>query len=895
MLFHHAPPPQFHKHEKHPVPLIYHQQQQIPFVYEYAQQNAPQLNYFYQQQKPHEVIYHQQPMVSMAGMESQQPIMSIFPTALPTPAVASSSENINFVENGIKNLDEITPTLSGNLLQVQTTPGDVATNNQENAKIRDDAQKAEEAQFEAPIVVGEEQDDTIIVKQKSKQLKLFENYQPQKQINVQILENEKVESSTPKVINGHTISNNYQYLVEDKDQDFLGSTSSTLKEAPSRQFLRNFKKYHSEEHSTTSQSYSTTTARTIIDSSSDDCCKNGNNCCKSKEVPITPRPIPNAILAPVHAGVRLTNENLDDCIDGHGADKKTIVEVRKNVQIITSRKPAYGDRIFVTTPTPIVTQPIFIQKTQPTVVNQPIFTEKIQPTLATQPIIIKNTYAPAVTQPVFIEKIRPQIVTQSVIVEKVRPQIVPQPVIIEKTQPPTVFHQPIVVEKEVVKEVPVDRPVYIQSPPETKIVDRPVFIKSPPEYVEKVVHQPVVKTVEKPIFIEKIVKQPVEVEKIVDRPVYIKSPPETKYVHQPVIYEKQVIKEVKVPVEKTVYVKSPPETKIVHQPVIQTVEKPVYIEKIVKEPYEVERIVEKFIDRPVEKIVEKPVIHTVEKIVDRPVIQTVEKPVYIEKIVDRPVEKIIEKPFFQTVEKIVEKPVIQTVEKFIDRPYPVPYAVPYEKHIYHKPDFHVIAKTIPNKHKLFDFESLFRFLTKKEEVKHIYVPASPQYQLNQLNKHQLVASTYTTIEPIKESPVLDYSRYATSHLNPIKPVYGVPALSTVLNPISSSYSSPDPYAGSYTAYNSHQGVATIPSSWLTDSLTSQSQTTTIHKDNYVGPTPNNEDYWAVNVSTKDGIKFRRNVENGRSLRIEYGGFYPKLNPSVEIDQNGTPIKKEAET
>lgn len=103
------------------------------------------------------------------------------------------------------------------------------------------------------------------------------------------------------------------------------------------------------------------------------------------------------------------------------------------------------------------------------------------------------------------------------------------------------------------------------------------------------------------------------------------------------------------------------------------------------------------------------------------------------------------------------------------------------------------------------------------------------------------------------------------------------------------------FSGSYTAYNAHQGVATIPASWLTDSLSSQSQTTTIHKDNYVGPTPNNEDYWAVNVSTKDGIKFRRNVENGRSLRIEYGGFYPKLNPSVEIDQNGTPIKKEAET
>lgn len=78
-----------------------------------------------------------------------------------------------------------------------------------------------------------------------------------------------------------------------------------------------------------------------------------------------------------------------------------------------------------------------------------------------------------------------------------------------------------------------------------------------------------------------------------------------------------------------------------------------------------------------------------------------------------------------------------------------------------------------------------------------------------------------------------------------------------------------------------------------DSITAQSQTSYIHKDNYVGPTPYWDDYWANNaVSTKDGIKFRRHVENGRSLRIEYGGFLPKMNPSVEIDENGKPIKKE---
>lgn len=60
-----------------------------------------------------------------------------------------------------------------------------------------------------------------------------------------------------------------------------------------------------------------------------------------------------------------------------------------------------------------------------------------------------------------------------------------------------------------------------------------------------------------------------------------------------------------------------------------------------------------------------------------------------------------------------------------------------------------------------------------------------------------------------------------------------------------------------------------------------------HKDCYVGPTPLSEDYWA----TKQGVKFRRNAENGRSLRIEYG-FLPKMNPSVEIDEQGVPLKKE---
>ena len=97
----------------------------------------------------------------------------------------------------------------------------------------------------------------------------------------------------------------------------------------------------------------------------------------------------------------------------------------------------------------------------------------------------------------------------------------------------------------------------------------------------------------------------------------------------------------------------------------------------------------------------------------------------------------------------------------------------------------------------------------------------------------------------------------------------------------------------------YQNIASIPSHWANDNLEAYSQqshvaTPAVHRDNYVGPTPLSDDYWAINgVSTKEGIKFRRNVENGRSLRIEYGGFLPKMSPSVEIDQNGTPLKKQA--
>lgn len=62
------------------------------------------------------------------------------------------------------------------------------------------------------------------------------------------------------------------------------------------------------------------------------------------------------------------------------------------------------------------------------------------------------------------------------------------------------------------------------------------------------------------------------------------------------------------------------------------------------------------------------------------------------------------------------------------------------------------------------------------------------------------------------------------------------------------------------------------------------------KDDYIGPTPFTSDYWATGI--RDGITVKRHIENGRSLRIESGGFLPPIEPSTPIDANGVPLKSE---
>ena len=667
----------------------------------------------------------------------------------------------------------------------------VATDNQKHAKyVKDSEEQSQEVQFNSPIVVNEQQklllenvNEPVIVQQKEGPVVFTEKYLPVKQINLKILtssrgsgvEEQYLREVTPKTVNGHTNSNNAHYLVEDVQG--LEVTPPTRSEAPSRQFLKNFKTFRNYDQSTVAVSYSTTTSRTAAKNTDRGCCQN------HESVVTSTTPISTNFLAPVHAGIRLTNEKLDDCVDGHTVNP-VIVEVKKSVNIknyLVQEKPlnvpAYGDKIFVsTTPAvPISTQAIYFKEEVHVPVEKTVFVQST-PRIVERPVYIKTPPETKILhQQVFVEKpvikeVKVPVPVEKTVFIKTKPQIVDRPVYIKSPPEIKVVQQQVFVEKPVIKEVqvPVEKTVYIKSKPE--IVDRPVYIKSPPEtrIVEKqvFVEKPVIKEVQVPFEKTVYIKSKPE---IIDRPVYIQSPPQTKIVKEQVFIEKPVIKEVQVPVEKTVYIKSKPEI----------IDRPVYIQS----PPET-KIVEKqvFIDRPVIKEVQVPVEKTV--YINSPP-QTIEKPVYIEKIVDRPVEKI--------VEKIIDRP--YPVEKYIDRPYPVPYAVhvPYEKHILTKPDFHVYAKSSQHKGKLFDFDGLFGFLGKRKEIKHIFVPSSQQHQLKQLNHHQLIQSSLTTIDAVNEAPVLDYTKFATSHLNPIKPVYGVP--STPLEPVSGGYNYQNPYAG----------------------------------------------------------------------------------------------------
>lgn len=766
-------------------------------------------------------------------------------------------------------------------------------------------------EFTSPIVVNEE--NSIVYSSTEsipKEVSIFPSSydyrqtqaeRQSKQINVQILDN-----------------NNGQYL---KETTFEKDSTT---EAPSRIFLKNFKsKLKSQggiQSTTATSSTQTTTTQTYA----------------QEFISVTPGPISNKFLAPIQAGLRISNEGkpIEDCLDGHSQNgHKTIVEVQKSVSIknilINEERgkeqsiPVFGAR-FVPKPQKIIKQNVYIDRPYPVQVDRivekqipyqvpvhiqketkihvpvdrivekpvpyPVQVEKIvDRPYPVDRIVEKHVPVPVEIQkqvlvPYTVEKIvekpihhthyvdRPYSVTKTV------HQQVQVPYPVEKIVKQYV-DRPYPVEKQVNVPYPVEKIVEKQIPVDRvveKYVDRPVPY---PVTVEKIVNRPY--PVEK--VVEKIIDRPVEVEKIVEKEVKVPYPVQQvveKIVDRPVEVEKVIEKKVHVPypVEVNKYIDRP-------YPVDRVVEKqvpvPYPVDKYIDRPVEVEKIVEKTVQVPVDRIVEKyvnvPVHIPVEKIVDRP--YAVEK--IVEKIVDRPVAVQVQVPVPVHIPYAVHVPVHvpYEVEKEVKVPYPVPYAV-HVPYVPSKPQHHTIIKTTttneyPGKH-------LFNSLKQKHTTKHLVLQDLPFFHNDgnsiYSDSHESSKSygqqyhASTILKPVNVPVPQNHIHYT----NP-KPVYGVPQFSS--HP--SKYQNHQTYAGNYD-YQSN-----------------------IYRDDYLGPPPifiqrhfsSGGSGW-LNSKSTDGSngsqKYRRNSNFAKNLRWEYG-FKPPLIPSIEIDEHGNPIEREQNT
>ncbi|XP_052873370.1 uncharacterized protein LOC128278678 [Anopheles cruzii] len=305
-------------------------------------------------------------------------------------------------------------------------------------------------------------------------------------------------------------------------------------------------------------------------------------------VPTTQKPVSSRYLAPIQAGLRLSNADkphhrgsVDDCAD-EPERERTVVEVQKSVNVknivVGPERPGpnfvrqFGAR------TKVIQQPVYVEKPVERIVKQPVYVEKPVPVEIEK--IVDRPYA--------VEK----IVDRPYPVEK----IVDRPYPVEK-----IVDRPYAVEKIVDRPYPVEVPVEVAKIVE-KLVDRPVEVE---RIVEKHVQVPVPVEIEK--VIEKIVDRPYPVEKIIDRPY-----PVEKIVDRPY------------PVEKII-------------------DRPYPVEKIIDRPYPVEKIVEKIVDRPypVQVPVEVPVHYPVEVPVGIPIPYPVEKYIALPVHEPKPTHSII--------------------------------------------------------------------------------------------------------------------------------------------------------------------------------------------------------------------------------------------------------------
>ncbi|XP_073965899.1 uncharacterized protein [Choristoneura fumiferana] len=517
-------------------------------------------------------------------------------------------------------------------------------------------------------------------------------------------------------------------------------------------------------------------------------------------------------------------------------------------------------------------------------------------------------------------------------------QKVIQPIVIEKEVPITQYVDRFIEKKvpypekvEVIKHVPVDRPVPVPVPYE-RIVDRPVEVT---RFVDKPY------PVEVPHLYPVQVPYPVEHKVYVDRPIHVPYPVDR-------VVEKQVVHQVPVPTPVAVPVEVPVEKRVLypvpvekHVPYPVAVEKPVTVEKIVHRnvpvPYEVEKRVpypvhyetkvpvpypvEKIVPVPVERIVEKPV--TITKVVEKPVHIEVPVPVHVpqpypvDRIVEKkvpypvPVDRIVEKkvhvkvpyPVDRVVEKIVEKPVVVT--KYVDKPYPVETRVPYqeEKNVERRP-YHIevpVGGRNP-------------YPTEKNVEKQVYVPIRVPYQFE---KPQDYYSYGYQRQQTQNAPI--YQKYTVEqhkqwipppHFN-INEVRNDQKPQIVLhnqqvdqgqnpnNKVQTTHWG-NYYASSYQYINNTpkydlKNIRKSPELANYIQYITNNQQRSQKENEYYGPPPlvQNDNHWEENKNYLVEVKLRRTDRTPKvsKLRIEYG-FKPPLIPSTEVDLDGIPIKKD---
>lgn len=509
-------------------------------------------------------------------------------------------------------------------------------------------------------------------------------------------------------------------------------------------------------------------------------------------------------------------------------------------------------------------------------------------------------------------------------------QKVIQPIIIEKQVPITQYVDRFIEQKvpypekvEVIKHVPVDRPVPVPVPYE-RIVDRPVQVT---RYVDKPY------PVEVPRLYPVQVPYPVEHKVYVDRPIHIPYPVDR-------VVEKKVVQQVPVPTPVAIPVEVPVEKKVLypvqvekHVPYPVAVEKPVTVEKIVHRniavPYEVEKRVpypvhyetkvpvpypvEKIVPVPVERIVEKPV--TVTKVVEKPVHIEVPVPVHVpqpypvDRIVEKkvpypvPVDRIVEKkvhvkvpyPVDRFVEKIVEKPVVVT--KYVDKPYPVETRVPYseEKLVDKRLPYPIevpIGVKIPYQGDKNNIKVPYNFEKPQDYYKYGYqrqqIQNVPIYQQYTVEHHkQGIPPPHLYKNQVRNDPKPQF----ISHNQQIE---GQNSNNVLTTKWGNHYASSYQYINNTPTYEL-KNIRKSPELANYIQYITNNQQRSERYNEYYGPPPlvQSDNHWEENKNYLVEVKLRRadRTPKASKLRIEYG-FKPPLIPSTEVDLDGLPIKKD---